>query len=61
LSRFAERQALPLFSISSKAPTDLNSDQEEKLRESDWLISTILREINQLERGRVKWNVKHPG
>jgi hypothetical protein len=49
LSRFAERQALQLFSISSKAPTDLNSDQEEKLRESDWLISAILREINQLE------------
>jgi hypothetical protein len=28
----------------------LNSDGGEKLREDEWLISAILREINQLER-----------
>jgi hypothetical protein len=28
----------------------LNADRAEKLRIDEWLISTILREINQLER-----------
>jgi len=28
----------------------LNPDGGEKLREDEWLISAILREINQLER-----------
>jgi hypothetical protein len=28
----------------------LNSDGREKLRENEWLISAILREINQLQR-----------
>ena len=27
----------------------MNSDREEKLRQDEWLISAILREINQLE------------
>jgi hypothetical protein len=38
------------LSVSSEAPTCLNSDGGEKLREDEWLISAILREINQLER-----------
>lgn len=33
----------------------MNSDRGEKLREDEWLISAILREINQLER------VEEPG
>jgi len=37
------------FLFSSKAPTYLNSDRGEKLREDEWLISAILREINHLE------------
>jgi hypothetical protein len=44
----AEREVLQLF-VSSEAPTRLNSNRHEKLREDDWLISTILLEINQLE------------
>jgi hypothetical protein len=39
---------LQLF-VSSEAPTYLNSDRGEKLREDEWLISAILREINHLE------------
>jgi hypothetical protein len=35
-------KALQLF-VSSEAPTYLNSDRGEKLREDDWLISAILR------------------
>jgi hypothetical protein len=34
--------------VSSEAPTHLNSDRGEKLREDEWLISAILREINHL-------------
>jgi hypothetical protein len=37
------------FLFSSEAPTDMNSDRGEKLRQDEWLISAILREINQLE------------
>jgi hypothetical protein len=44
-----EREAIQL-SVSSEAPTHLNSDRGEKLREEGWLISAILREINQLRR-----------
>jgi hypothetical protein len=44
-----EREAIQL-SVSSEAPTHLNSDRGEKLREDEWLISAILREISQLER-----------
>ncbi|MFZ0798100.1 MAG: hypothetical protein WCA13_15815 [Terriglobales bacterium] len=43
-----EHEVLQL-SVSSEAPTHLNSDDGEKLREDEWPISTILREINQLE------------
>jgi len=38
------------LSVSSEAPTHSNSDGGEKLREDEWLISAILREINQLRR-----------
>jgi hypothetical protein len=38
------------LSVSSEAPTHLNSDGREKLRQDEWLISAILHEINQLER-----------
>jgi len=38
------------LSVSSEAPTLLNSDGAEKLRQDEWLVSAILREINQLER-----------
>ena len=47
----------------------MNSDEPEKLREFEWLISTILLEINQLQRnhwsgvkniGRVK-KAEEPG
>jgi hypothetical protein len=31
----------------------MNSDRARKLRQDKWLISAILREINQLEGGRV--------
>jgi hypothetical protein len=44
-----EREVLQL-SVSSEVPTHLNSDGGEKLRRDEWLISAILREINQLER-----------
>ena len=37
------------FLSSSEAPTHLNSDRGGKLREDEWLISAILREINHLE------------
>jgi len=43
-----ERKVLQLF-VSSEAPTNLNSDRGKKLREDEWLISAILREINHLE------------
>jgi hypothetical protein len=46
--RQSRRYFSPLF--SSEAPTHLNSDRSEKLREDEWLISAILREINQLEQ-----------
>ncbi len=46
-----EHEVLQL-SVFSEAPTHLNSDEQEKLRQDEWLISTILREINQLQ-GRV--------
>jgi hypothetical protein len=46
--RSPEHEFLQL-SVSSEAPTLLNSDRGEKLREDQWLISAILREINQLE------------
>jgi hypothetical protein len=36
----------------------LNSDGGEKLRETEWLISAILREINHLEREQAKRSVK---
>jgi hypothetical protein len=36
------------LSISSEVPTRLNSNQGKKLRQTKWLISAILREINQL-------------
>ena len=42
-----EHEVLQL-SVLSEAPTHLNSDRGEKLREDEWLISAILREINQL-------------
>jgi hypothetical protein len=42
-------KVLQLF-VSSEAPTHLNSDRGEKLREDEWLISAILREINHLGR-----------
>jgi len=35
--------------VSSGAPTNLNSDRGEKFRGDEWLISAMLREINQLE------------
>ena len=38
------------LSVSSEAPTHLNSHGSEKLRGDEWLISAILREINHLER-----------
>src|SRR5208337_4938582 len=38
------------LSVSSEAPTHSNSDGGEKLRKTEWLISAILREINQLGR-----------
>ncbi len=31
------------------SPTLLNSDRGKKLRKGEWLISAILREINQLK------------
>ena len=37
------------LSVSSEAPTHSNSDRGEKLREDEWLISAILREINRME------------
>ncbi|HEY4843055.1 MAG TPA: hypothetical protein VIH78_13875 [Terriglobales bacterium] len=37
------------LSVLSEAPTDLNADAAKKFREAEWLISTILLEINQLE------------
>src|SRR5229473_5744421 len=40
------------FLSSSGAPTNLNSDRGGKLREDEWLISAILREINHLEGER---------
>jgi len=43
-----EHEVLQL-SVSSEAPTNLNSDEKEKLRPEEWLISTILREISQLQ------------
>jgi hypothetical protein len=46
-----EHEVLQL-SVSSEAPTHLNSDGKEKLRQDQWLISTILREINQLQGAR---------
>jgi len=36
------------LSVSSEAPTHLNSDGSEKLRDNEWLISAILLEISQL-------------
>jgi hypothetical protein len=42
------------FLVSSEAPTNLNSDRGKKLREYEWLISAILREINHLEGERLK-------
>jgi hypothetical protein len=36
------------FLFLLKRPTHLNSDRGEKLREDQWLISAILREINHL-------------
>jgi len=47
--RFAGAEVLQL-SVSSEAPTHSNSDAPEKLRKTEWLISAILREINQLGR-----------
>jgi hypothetical protein len=44
------------FLVSSEAPTHLNSDRGDKLRQDEWLISAILREINQLEREWVEGN-----
>jgi hypothetical protein len=44
------------LSVLSEAPTDLNADEAKKFREAEWLISTILLEINQLEGGRVERN-----
>jgi hypothetical protein len=38
------------LSVSSEVPTHLNSDGHEKLRQDEWLISTIMREINHLAR-----------
>jgi hypothetical protein len=37
------------LSVSSEAPTPLNSDRKEKLWQDEWLISAILLEINQLD------------
>jgi hypothetical protein len=48
--RFARAEGASAFLFSSEAPTHLNSDRGEKLREDKWLISTILREINHLGR-----------
>jgi hypothetical protein len=46
------RRSLRSFSFfSSEAPTHLNSEDGEKLREDEWLISAILREINHLNGG----------
>ena len=42
------------FLDSSGAPTNLNSDQGEKLRNAEWLISAILREMNQLASFQVR-------
>jgi hypothetical protein len=47
-SESPEHEVLQL-SVSSEAPTHLNSDGKEKLRQGQWLISTIVREINQLQ------------
>jgi hypothetical protein len=44
------------LSVLSEAPTDLNADAGKKFRVAEWLISTILLEINQLEGG-AGWNV----
>ncbi len=43
-----EFEVLQLF-VSSEAPTHLNSDRRKKLREGEWLISAILREISHLK------------
>jgi hypothetical protein len=43
---------LPFFPSAIRcfdSPTHLNSNREEKLRNEKWLISAILREINQLK------------
>ena len=49
-------EALHLF-VSCGAPTSLNSDRGEKLREDEWLISAILREINHLDGGTTERNL----
>jgi hypothetical protein len=49
------------FLFSSEAPTYLNSDRGEKLREDQWLISAILREINHLGRSGWSGSLKHLG
>jgi hypothetical protein len=36
--------------VSSGAPTNLNSDRGEKFRGDEWLISAMLREVNQLQK-----------
>jgi hypothetical protein len=41
-----KRLVLQLF--FSEVPTHLNSSADKKLRECEWLISAILREISQL-------------
>jgi hypothetical protein len=38
-----------VLQLSSEAPTHRNSEEEGKLRADEWLISAILREINQLK------------
>jgi hypothetical protein len=40
------------LSVLSEAPTDLNADAAKKFRAAEWLISTNLLEINQLEGGQ---------
>jgi hypothetical protein len=50
LVRIRRAAGASAFYFFFKAPNNLNSDQREKLRKADWLISAILREINQLKR-----------
>jgi len=48
VSRFAGAEGASDF-VSSGAPSHTNADWGKKLRDDEWLISTIVLEINRLE------------